>query len=73
MVSLIFHILDKNALTNRLSEATGKISWPQAEAWGLDTITALRAENLFQKMAQIADLPIKNLTCINEKICDETT
>ncbi len=41
----MFHILDKTALTNRLSEATEGLAWPQAEAWGLDTITALRAEN----------------------------
>ncbi len=32
------------ALTNRLSEATARLVWPQAEAWGFDTITALRAE-----------------------------
>ncbi len=35
----------KEAITNRLSEATEFLYWPQAEAWGLVTITALRAEN----------------------------
>ncbi len=31
------------SITNRLSEATESLHWPQAEAWGFDTITALRA------------------------------
>ncbi len=42
--SLLFQILYKNAITNRLSEATESLASPQAEAWGFDTITALRAE-----------------------------
>ncbi len=44
--SLMFHISDKLPLTNRLSEATDSLALPQAEAWGFDTITALRAEKL---------------------------
>ncbi len=36
--------LDKSSFTNRLSEATESFHWPQAEAWGFDTISALRAE-----------------------------
>ncbi len=35
-------------ITNRLSEATESIFLPQAAAWGLVTITALRAEYLPQ-------------------------
>ncbi len=30
--------------TNRLSEANESLSTPQAEAWGFDTIAALRAD-----------------------------
>ncbi len=37
---------DVSATTNRLSEATETFALPQAEAWGFDTITALRAEKL---------------------------
>ncbi len=47
------YILDQNAITNRLSEATESLALPQAEARGFDTITALRAESLSQKMAQL--------------------
>ncbi len=43
--NLMCYILDTNALTNRLSEATECIAWPPAKAWGFNTITALRAEN----------------------------
>ncbi len=34
-------------ITNRLSEATVTVSLPQAEAWGFDIITALRAEGIY--------------------------
>ncbi len=34
---------DENG-TNRLSEATDRFKMPQAEAWGFDTMTALRAD-----------------------------
>ncbi len=40
---MMFQILGKDAITNRLSEATESLACPQAEAWGLVTITALRA------------------------------
>ncbi len=45
----MFQIMDKTVLTNRLSEATECLAKPQAEAWGLDTMTALRAEDLSPK------------------------
>ncbi len=40
----MFPILGKDSITNRLSEATESSALPQAEDWGFDTITALRAE-----------------------------
>ncbi len=49
MDSLMYQNMDKYALTNRLSEATESSRWPQAEAWGFDTITALRAEKFLLK------------------------
>ncbi len=41
---MMFQILGKDVLTNRLSEATESLAFPQAEAWGFVTMTALRAE-----------------------------
>ncbi len=45
----MYQNIDKYALTKRLSEAAESSLWPQAEAWGFDTITALRAEKFILK------------------------
>ncbi len=56
----MFHIMNKTALTNRLSEATESLACPQTEAWGFDTMTALRAEKLSQKWHRLLNTLFTN-------------
>ncbi len=44
----MFHVMNKTALTNRLSDGTKALACPQAEAWGFETMTTIRAEKLSQ-------------------------